>query len=32
MVCVRMCRHSEDTALFILKEVYHEANPTLVKS
>ena len=26
------CRHSEDTALFILKEVYEEMNPELIKS
>ena len=26
------CRRSEDTALFILKEVYEEMNPELIKS
>ena len=26
------CRRSEDTALLILKEVYEEMNPELIKS
>lgn len=26
------CRRSEDTALFVLKEVYEEMNPELIKA